>query len=116
MKKRNIKNMIAIGICLSGFAGCSSSSKKDYYERPGSSSSNLKGDRVDLYGSYSKDKIPVARPIPYLKYVNDMESPKVPIKYYKEKEFLDFYKNTKVKGHGDNSNYWRWKVTLTKKD
>ncbi|WP_407536138.1 hypothetical protein QCB49_02505 [Cetobacterium somerae] len=28
MKKRNIKNMIAIGICLLGFAGCSSSSKK----------------------------------------------------------------------------------------
>ncbi|MGL4785370.1 MAG: SpoIID/LytB domain-containing protein [Cetobacterium sp.] len=116
MKKQNIKNMIVIGICLLSFAGCSSSSKKDYYERPGSSSSNLKGDRVDLYGGYSKDKIPVARPIPYLKYVNDMEFPKVPIKSYKEKEFLDFYKNTKVKGHGDNSNYWRWKVTLTKKE
>lgn len=116
MKKQNIKNMIAIGICLLGFAGCSSSSKKDYYERPGSSSSNLKGDRVDLYGEYSKDKIPVAKLIPYLKYVNDVQSPKTPIKNYKEKEFLNFYKNTKVKGNGDTSNYWRWKVSLTKKE
>lgn len=116
MKKQNMKNIIIVSIFLLIFAGCSSSSKKDYYERTGSSSSNLRGDRIDLFGHYSKDKIPVARPIPYLKYVNDMEHPKTPIKDYKEKEFLDFYKNTKAKGHGDNSNYWRWKVSLTKKE
>ena len=114
MKLKKAKNII-IGLCLLAFAGCSSSSKKDYYERM-ESSSNLRGDRVDLYGRYSKDNIPIARPIPYLKYVNDMETPRVPFKTYKESEFLLFYKNTRAKGHGDNSNYWRWKVSLNKKE
>lgn len=116
MKKQNLKNIVAIGVCLLVFIGCSSSSKRDYYEHGGISSSNLKGDRIDFYGGYSRDKIPVARPIPYLKYVNDVEFPKTPFKHYSEKEFLDFYKNTKVKGHGDSSNYWRWKVSLSKKE
>lgn len=115
MKVQKIKNTIAIGLCFLAFIGCSSSSNRDYYERL-ESSSNLKGDRVDLYGKYSKDSIPVAKPIPYLKYVNDMENPKVPFKSYKENEFLAFYKNTRAKGHGDNSNYWRWKVSLNRKE
>ncbi|MGL5000921.1 MAG: SpoIID/LytB domain-containing protein [Cetobacterium sp.] len=112
--------------------GCSST-EKEYYskssnrevktKKPTSSKknvsqkgSNLKGDRVDLYGQYKKDSVPIAKPITYLKYVNDLVSPKTPFKSYSESEFLSFYKNTKVKGHGDSSSYWRWKLSLSKKD
>ena len=116
MKIKKIKNNIILGICFIVLIGCSSSSKKEYYERVETSSSNLKGDRVNLYGKYSKDNIPIATPIPYLIYVNDMTTPRVPFKTYKESEFLNFYKNLKAKGHGDNSNYWRWKVSLSKKE
>lgn len=117
MKKYNIRYIVVIGICLLAIIGCSGSPKKDYsYKKVGSSSSKIKGDRIDLYGSYPKDKIVVAKPIPYLRYINDMESPKIPIKYRTEKEFLDFYKNIRAKGHGDASNYWRWKVNLSKKE
>lgn len=123
MKITKMKNTLAISFCLLAFIGCSSTSKQDYYKRveqgktaTTSRGSNLKGDRVDLYGGHKKDNLPIANSIPYLKYVNDMESPKNPFKTYSESEFLNFYKNTKAKGHGDTSSYWRWKLTLTRNE
>lgn len=114
--KKSIKKII-IGICLLTIVGCSSTSEKEYYENLQSShKTNLKGDRVELYSGYKKDNFPVAKPISYLKYVNDTIVPKTPFKSYTESEFLSFYKNIKAKGHGDNSSYWRWHFTLTKKE
>lgn len=123
MKITRMKNTLGISLCLLSILGCSSTSKQDYYKRVESGKvvtavkvSNLKGDRVDLYGNHKKDNLPISNPIPYLKYVNDIESPKTPFKTYSENEFLAFYKNTKVKGNGDASNYWRWKLTLTRNE
>ncbi|MGL4424811.1 MAG: SpoIID/LytB domain-containing protein [Cetobacterium sp.] len=112
------------------FLACTGNSTKDYSKssakvnkskivkpkQNNKKSNNLKGDRVDLYGNYIKDNVPIAKPITYLKYVNDMEFPKMPFKSYSEAEFLAFYKNTKVRGHGDSSNYWRWKLSLSKNE
>ncbi|MGL4997399.1 MAG: SpoIID/LytB domain-containing protein [Cetobacterium sp.] len=127
MNMKKIKNTLLISLSLL-VLGCSNSSKKDDYSNSTNlkttkskknsiqKKSNLKGDRVDLYGQYKKDHVPIAKPITYLKYVNDLEFPKAPFKTYSENEFLSFYKNTKVKGYGDNSVYWRWKLSLTKKE
>lgn len=35
---------------------------------------------------------------------------------YNEKKALEFYKDLVVRGYGDNSPYWRWKVSLDKDD
>ncbi|MDX8336332.1 MULTISPECIES: SpoIID/LytB domain-containing protein [Cetobacterium] len=115
MKGKKIKKII-LSFCFLALIGCSSNSKKEYYERLNKSGHKLSGDRVNLYGKYKKDNLPIAKPIPYLNYVNDMESPKAPFKSYTENEFLAFYKNIKAKGHGDNSSYWRWKVSLTRRE
>ncbi len=121
MKMTKMKTIISTSFILLALAGCSSTSKQDYYKRvesgkASSKGSNLKGDRVDLYGIHKKDNLPIANSIPYLKYVNDMESPKTPFKVYSEAEFLAFYKNTKARGNGDASSYWRWKLSLSKKE
>ncbi|MGL5356665.1 MAG: SpoIID/LytB domain-containing protein [Cetobacterium sp.] len=117
----NKKNKMLISFLFLVLLGCTSnSSEKEYYSnsinKTKYKNNNLKGDRVDLYGQYKKDGIPIAKPITYLKYVNDLETPKTPFKIYSESEFLSFYKNTKVKGYGDTSSYWRWKLSLNKKD
>lgn len=123
-----LKKVIA-AVMLITLVGCSNTkSREDYYtnyRKTGSSKNNiykervysntLKGDRVDLYGKYQKDNFPIARPIPYLLYVNDMENPRIPFRSYTEQEFLSFYKNLNAKGYGDNSRYWRWNFTLSKK-
>ena len=124
MIKTKFKSIIVSGILVLTLVGCSSapkqgstsSSNNSSASRSGGRASNLKGDRVDLYGAYKRDNFPIANPVSYLKYKNDMESPKSPFKNYTEAEFLAFYKNIKAKGHGDNSNYWRWKVSVSKKE
>lgn len=123
VKKMNIKKWI-VGACFLVLIGCSNNSKKEYYEnlqggkdsKGRAQKSNLKGDRVELYSNYKKDDFPIAKPIAYLGYVNDMQLPKTPFKSYTESEFLSFYKNIKAKGYGDSSNYWRWHFILTKKE
>ena len=122
-----LKKVIA-GLMLLTLVGCSNTkSRENYYKNYKKIESikksnyneriyskTLKGDRVDLYGKYKADNFPIARPIPYLLYVNDMENPKIPFRAYTESEFLNFYKNLRAKGHGDNSNYWRWNFKLSK--
>lgn len=111
---------ILLGLLTIIFIGCSNSSRQDYYKNyyknHSSNLSSSKGDRIDYYGSYPKDSIYVADKIEYLEYVNDMESPKYPIRTFSELEFLNFYKNLSAEGYGDASPYWRWHFKLTNKE
>lgn len=115
MNKMRVDRII-IGIVLLVFFGCSNNSKLEYYQRLKRYEYNgtFRKDRVDLYGRYRKDNVSVATPISYINYVNDMQTPRMPFKKYSEREFLNFYKNIRAKGYGDNSSYWRWKLILTK--
>ncbi len=118
-----------VGILLLGAVGCSNTSKKEEYYKnynktsvsqkknvATSYSTSLKSNRVELYGKYPKDDFPISRGMEYLKYVNDMKTPRIPFRSYSENEFLNFYKNSKSEGYGDNSSYWRWKFDLTPKE
>lgn len=133
INKKRILVMISILSIL--FVGCTSSTKKgektsskqqenssDSNVAQGPTSSTEKGEadysteRVDLYGDYAKDKHSVSSPIPYLKCVNEMDTPKNPLNTYSESEMLSFYKNTNAKGVGDSSKYWRWKFKISQSD
>lgn len=48
----------------------------------------------------------------YFVFVNDTEKKVINTK--NEMEFLRFYRNENIKGYGDSSPYWRWKVKYSK--
>lgn len=70
--------------------------------------------RIDMYGKYSKDNLPVSHQIEYLRDVVDVDDYSQYFSDYSEKSFLKFYKNLNVKGNGDKSTYWRWKFAISK--
>lgn len=55
--------------------------------------------------------------IDYLIAVNDNFDEKFSLfKKYNEEKVLKFYKNTKIRGNGDHSSYWRWKTATNKNE
>ena len=56
-------------------------------------------------------------PIPYLVPVNDNYKEKFKVfEEYNENRALKYFKDLSVRGHGDNSPYWRWKTRIKKSD
>ena len=57
------------------------------------------------------------QPIPYLVPVNDNHKEDFDVfEEYDEDKALKYFKNLKLRGHGDNSAYWRWKTSIKKDD
>lgn len=56
-------------------------------------------------------------PIPYLVPVNDNHKEGFAVfEEYNENKALKYFKNLSLRGHGDNSPYWRWKTSVKKSD
>ena len=56
-------------------------------------------------------------PIPYLVPVNDNHKESFSVfEKYDEDKALKYFKNLSLRGHGDNSPYWRWKTSIKKSD
>jgi len=56
-------------------------------------------------------------PIPYLVPVNDNHKESFSVfEEYNENRALKYFKDLSVRGHGDNSPYWRWKTSIKKSD
>lgn len=108
------------------FAGCSSTEKKSSISSIGKKveKSRVTPGDYELDYSYFKSKdLPLpdnfrGSPLAYLAARNDTLS-KYDYDFFKkydEKKALKFYKDLDVQGYGDNSPYWRWKITLSKKE
>lgn len=110
---KQLKKLFILALISFFMISCSVLPKRSRYS--GKSTVGQKNDtRVNLYGDYKKDDYPISKKIPYLSTVNDLSSSdSVPFKKYSEREYLSFYKNLNVKGYGDESAYWRWKVTYS---
>lgn len=97
-----LKRIILTTIILLNFA-CSGVSLKD----------NSSKSSVNSY--YKSNGIPelkysLAGNQEYFRFVNDTKNG---ICGEDNKDYLSFYKNKNIKGHGDQSAYWRWEVSFT---
>lgn len=119
---KNLKYIFGIIVALNIFVSCSNSSKntgtifKPSVQKP----QHIEG-RYELdYSFFKKNDLPIPNNyrsgvVDYLLLGNDVH------KSYRdeffeelnEDEVLAFFKDTKIKGYGDNSSYWRWKLSFT---
>lgn len=103
-----MKKILTMGIILCLF-GCSNKEIKKEKKV------EIQYKRIDMYGKYSKDNLPISHRIDYLRDIVDVENYNKYFYNYSEKNFLNFYKDLNVKGNGDKSTYWRWKFIITEK-
>lgn len=110
MKKAYSVFIVIIVIFL---VGCSNTSNMRY--------KNLKDEyqenRVSYFEKYGypKPKMKLGVDLPYLQSNNYTKKRKF-LNEYSEKNILKFYKDLDIKGYGDNSYYWRWSFSISKKD
>lgn len=126
---KKIARMFLVIFSAVAIVGCSSSPKKE-------SSGGFKGlfnfgareKHIDAdyeldYTFFKKNSLPIpdnfkGNAVGYLLPGNDVfdEHGYDFFKRYDEKHILKFFKDTNIRGYGDNSPYWRWKLTFTEKE
>ena len=80
-------------------------------------------EKVKLKNSAFKElKLPIPQntfgsEIPYLVLINDNKQEDFDVfEEYNEAKALKYFKNLNLRGHGDNSAYWRWKTRIGKRE
>ena len=80
-------------------------------------------EKVKLKNSAFKElKLPIPQntfgsEIPYLVPINDNKQEDFDVfEEYNEAKALKYFKNLNLRGHGDNSAYWRWKTRIGKRE
>lgn len=111
------KKIIIIGI-LGLLIGCSNREVVKEEQEEISISHSVQGDVISFYSKYRypKDIFYKAEPVAYLQSINENKNKNGYFNKIDEREFLNFYKDLNVRGYGDNSNYWRWKFSITEKE
>ena len=119
---KKLKFILGAVLAFSLFTGCSNSDRntssifKPSVQKP----QHVKGKYELDYTFFKKNNLPIpdnykGNVVEYLLIGNDVhkEHRDEFFNEYNEDEVLAFFKNTKIKGYGDNSSYWRWKMTFT---
>lgn len=119
---KKLKFILGAVLAFSLFTGCSNSDRntssifKPSVQKP----QHVKGKYELDYTFFKKNNLPIpdnykGNIVEYLLIGNDVhkEHRDEFFNEYNEDEVLAFFKNTKIKGYGDNSSYWRWKMTFT---
>ncbi|MBQ3436932.1 MAG: SpoIID/LytB domain-containing protein [Fusobacterium sp.] len=126
------KNFLIILIFCVFFISCSKAPKKSGNLKGGSaksgiyipkgSSDTVKEKKELQYSAFKAEGLPLpinnyGKTIEYLVPVAENDDIDFSLfKKYNENKVLDYYKNLKVRGLGDNSSYWRWKTSIRKSD
>lgn len=127
---KKINRILLVVFAAAAIAGCSSSPKKNssggFTGIFTSSPQRAKHTEADYeldYSFFEKKGLPIpnnfkGKSVDYLLPGNDVlkEYDYDFFKKYDEKHALKFYKDTDIRGYGDNSPYWRWKITFTEQE
>lgn len=124
MKKNNYLILI---LCCIFFVACSKTPKKSGGSGKGTyipkGSSATVSEKIDLqYSAFKAEGLPLpmnnyGKTINYLVPVAENDDVGFSLfKKYDEDKVLDYYKNLKIRGLGDNSPYWRWKTSIKKSE